>query len=286
MIKVSNLSFTYPTGDKKTIKDISFNIPKGEVFGFLGPSGAGKSTVQKILIGILKGYEGSVNVMGEEIKVVGSDFYEEVGISFEHPNLYPKLTAKENLDFFGSLYKDSTSNVEELLEMVGLENFADKRTGDFSKGMKNRLSFCRAFLNKPKLLFLDEPTSGLDPENARKIKNIILSCKAEGKTVFLTTHDMKVAEDICDMVGFIVDGEIVLIDSPRRLKLARGKKIVRVEYREECGEGIKVKDFSLKEIANSQEFYELNKKKDVETIHTLEPSLDDIFIEVTGRSLK
>jgi fluoroquinolone transport system ATP-binding protein len=154
---------------------------------------------------------------------------------------------------------------------------------DFSKGMKMRLNFCRALLNKPELLFLDEPTSGLDPVNAKMVKDIILRKKSEGSTVFLTTHNMNVAEDLCDRVAFIVNGSISLIDSPRRLMIDRGRKSLRVEYREK--QEIRLKDFELSGIGYNEEFLELVRNKDIERMHTQEATLEDIFIEVTGRGL-
>jgi fluoroquinolone transport system ATP-binding protein len=283
MIDVQNLHFTYPGNSEETIRGLDFSIQKGEIFGFLGPSGAGKTTTQNILIHILKRYEGSVRVLGKEVKSQSSDYYEKIGVAFEFPNFYTKFTALENLRFFRSLYSGSTENPETLLEMVGLEKDGKTRVAEFSKGMKMRLNFCRAFLNKPEIVFLDEPTTGLDPVNARKVKDIILGKKEQGKTVFLTTHNMTVAEDICDRVAFIVEGRIPLIDSPRDLKIKKGKRILRVEYSENS-RTLK-KDFSLKNIGRNTTFLNLLNNRTIETMHTQEATLEDIFIDVTGRSL-
>ncbi|HOS70308.1 MAG TPA: ABC transporter ATP-binding protein [Bacillota bacterium] len=283
MIDVKGLRFSYSGGREPVIKGLDFSINKGEIFGFLGPSGAGKSTTQKIIIGILKNYQGSVKVMNNEVKDMKSDYYEKIGVVFEFPNLYSKFTALENLSYFRSLYSEETEEPMRLLEMVGLEKDARTRVSDFSKGMKMRLNFCRALLNKPELLFLDEPTSGLDPVNAKMVKDIILRKKSEGSTVFLTTHNMNVAEDLCDRVAFIVNGSISLIDSPRRLMIDRGRKSLRVEYREK--QEIRLKDFELSGIGYNEEFLELVRNKDIERMHTQEATLEDIFIEVTGRGL-
>lgn len=283
MIHVQDLHFTYPGNSVETIKGLNFSIEKGEIFGFLGPSGAGKSTTQKIIIGILKGYQGSVQVMGKELSRTTSDYYERVGVAFELPNLYSKFTAMENLNYFRSLYAGETEDPQMLLEMVGLAEDRNTRVAEFSKGMKMRLNFCRAFLNKPEIIFLDEPTSGLDPVNARKIKEILLEKKAEGKTIFLTTHNMNVADDLCDRVAFIIDGQIKLIDSPRELKVLKGKKLLRVEYRER--NGVRTQDFPLDGIGGNPAFLNLIRDKNIETMHTQEATLEDIFIEVTGRSL-
>lgn len=284
MIEVKDLHFNYPGNDNDTIKGLDFKVEDGEIFGFLGPSGAGKSTTQKIIIGILKNYRGSVKVMDLEIKDINSDFYNHVGVAFEFPNLYTKLTAKENLDLFRSLYSCDTEEPAGLLEMVGLEEDADTRVSGFSKGMKMRLNFARAFLNKPDIVFLDEPTSGLDPVNARKVKDIILDCKTKGKTVFLTTHNMTVAAEVCDRVAFIVDGKIALIDSPHDLMVQNGSRTLRVEYTNGSGSH-HTRDFKLEGIGSNPEFLALIQEKKIETMHTLEASLEDIFIQTTGRRL-
>ena len=283
MIDVKNLDFTYPGNSDKTIKNISFSIKKGEIFGFLGPSGAGKSTTQKILIGILKRYSGKVSVYGSEISEVTSDFYNDIGVSFEFPNLYSKLTGKENLDFFTSLYKTGKNRTSELLEMVDLSDAADKRVSDYSKGMKMRLNFCRSLVHDPEIIFFDEPTSGLDPLNGKRIKDIIRGLKEQGKTIFLTTHNMNVADELCDRVAFIVDGQLALTDSPRSLKIDNGEKSVRLEYQKNSK--TVYKDFQLNSIGVDLDFLNLIKKEKIETIHTKEATLEDIFIQTTGRKL-
>ena len=167
--------------------------------------------------------------------------------------------------------------------MVGLENDGDMPVAQFSKGMKNRLSVARALLHSPKLLFLDEPTAGLDPVNARRIKNIIRQQQAAGKTIFLTTHDMNVATDLCDRVAFIVDGEIKLIDSPEKLRLQYGKPQVRVSFQQNGHVAQKV--FNLAGLAENGRFQQLLRQESIQTMHTQEATLEDIFIEVTGREL-
>lgn len=283
MIEVQNLDFTYPGSEFKVLKGLNFSIQPGEIFGFLGPSGAGKSTTQSILIGILKGYNGSVKVLNQELKAIDSRYYQRIGVSFELPNLYAKFTGLENLEFFAAMYNGETEEPSKLLAMVGLEQYQNTRVEKWSKGMKMRLTFCRALLNKPEVLFLDEPTSGLDPANAKNIKDIITSHKKAGKTIFLTTHSMEVAESICDRLAFINEGELILVDSPAELKLRMGKKMVRVEYIDE--DHIRADDFNLEGIADNSRFMNLLRTNSVRTIHTQEASLEDIFIRVTGRKL-
>jgi fluoroquinolone transport system ATP-binding protein len=283
LIEVSNLFFSYPKISQPTLKGMSFEIRAGEIFGFLGPSGAGKSTTQKILIGLLKEYRGTVSVFGKELSKWKSDYYERVGVSFELPNHFLKLTALENLEYFKSLYQQAGPSPEDLLEMVGLEADGRLLVSQYSKGMKTRLSVARSFLHEPELLFLDEPTAGLDPVNARRIKNLIREQKVQGKTIFLTTHDMQIAEELCDRVGLVVDGEIKLIDTPRNLKLQYGIPQVRVEYR--VNSHTEGEQFALEGLGENPAFLDLIRSHKVETIHTMEATLEDIFIRTTGRTL-
>ena len=283
MIKVSSLHYTYPREQYKAVNGISFEVPQGEIFGFLGPSGAGKSTTQKILIKILKDFQGNIEVMGRNLTDWGNEFYGKVGVGFELPNHYGKLTAKENLRFFASLYRKQTASPVDLLKMVGLEDDANKKVESFSKGMKMRLNFIRALMHNPDLLFLDEPTSGLDPVNGRRIKDIIIKQKAMGKTIFLTTHNMHDADELCDRVAFIVDGKLNITDSPNNLKLLNGKRKVKVEYGEK--DETHQSEFDLDQLGYNTDFLELIKSQKIASMHSQEATLDDIFIKVTGKSL-
>ncbi len=285
MIHVHNLKFTYSGAQNETLHGLSFDIEEREIFGFLGPSGAGKSTTQKILIGLLQNYGGTVEVLGRPINQWGPDYFEQIGVSFEWPNHYLKLTARENLDYFRSLYRGDTLTADDVLSRVALIDDADKRVAAFSKGMKIRLNVARSFLHMPKVLFLDEPTSGLDPVNARRIKDLILELRSQGTTVFVTTHDMMVADELCDRVAFITDGNLRLIDSPSVLKKQYGKRTVRVEYLNQAAD-VRQQDFSLDGLGNNQKFIELlNSASRIETIHSQETTLERIFIEVTGEAL-
>lgn len=283
MIQVRNLSYTYPGSKKPVLKEISFDIDQGEIFGFLGPSGAGKSTTQKVLNGLLKGYQGSVEVNGTNLESMDRSFYEKIGVAFEFPNLYLKLSALENLQLFASFFKSSTRDPEELLALVGLSDDRDTRVSAFSKGMKMRLNFIRSLLNRPEILFLDEPTAGLDPGNARIMKDIILDLQQEGVTIFLTTHHMDDAGELCKRLAFMVEGKLPVIDSTSALKLRHGEKKVRLTYTE--GEETLSREFPIQDLGDNHLFQEILKTREVQTIHTLEASLEDIFIKVTGHQL-
>ena len=283
MIEVNNLSYIYAGTTQPALNRLSFHVTCGEIFGFLGPSGAGKSTTQKILNGLLKEYQGTVTVLGRDLKTWRSDYYEHIGVAFEQPNHFLKLTALENLAYFRSLYSGATEEPQTLLEQVGLAEDGMKPVAQFSKGMGTRLNIARALLNKPQLLFLDEPTSGLDPVNARQIKDLLRQKKLEGTTIFLTTHNMTVADELCDRVAFLVDGAINLIAAPAELKHERGKRIVRVEYGVNSHRHNNV--YPLDGLGENAGFLDLLRKEHIQTIHTQEPTLEEIFIRVTGRNL-
>lgn len=282
MFSVKDLRFTYPKNQAPTIKGISFDIKKGEIFGFLGPSGAGKSTTQKILIKLLDRYEGAIYYDGKSLVELDQSFFENIGVSFEMPIHFSKLTAMENIEFFKKLYKKNI-DVESLMKKVGLWEDRDKLVSEYSKGMKIRLNFVRAMLNDPEMLFLDEPTNGLDPANAMVLKNLIKTYKQNGGTVFITSHIMADIDQLCDRVAFIVNGEIKEIDSPRNLKIKYGQKTIKVEYKED---GVtKSESFPMDKFGQNEAFLKLIQTKDIETIHSGETTLEEIFIEVTGVGL-
>jgi len=281
MIKVTNLSFSYTKIPFLT--NINFEVSKGEIFGFLGPSGAGKSTLQKVLIGLLTTYQGSAVIDGIESKKHDNGFYEKIGVDFEFPSLYEKLTARHNLEFFGSLYQTKGRSIDELLHMVGLYNDADKKVSAYSKGMKSRLNFIKSLIHEPNILFLDEPTSGLDPTNSRMVKDIILEEKKKGTTIILTTHNMEDAGELCDRVAFIVDGKIKALDTPHNLIMSRGAYKIKYTYmegKEKLGECL------LSETSNDRKLQQLVAANKITSIHSSEPNLNDIFMDITGRVLQ
>lgn len=283
MISVKNLYHSYNKDDKYAIKDVSFEVKEGEIFGCLGPSGAGKSTIMGILTGLLKLQQGEVSVVGYDIKKIKNKMFNKIGVSFEQSNVYSKMTAKENLEFYRKLFDVKTEDPQALLEMVGLGDKANVKAGEFSKGMKHRLTFIRSMINNPVMWFLDEPTTGLDPAIAAEIKDIIIEQQKKGVTVFLTTHNMYIADELCDRVAFIVDGEIRLIDSPKNLKLKYGEKFVDIEYVKD-GETLKEKlSTTVKE--DKEKLSEIVGKYEIVTMHSKEATLEEIFIKVTGKEL-
>lgn len=283
MIDVRELEYTYSGADRSALRGLGFSVAAGEVFGFLGPSGAGKSTTQKVLIGLLDDYAGRAAVLGREVREWGSELYERIGVSAETPNLYRKLTGRENLDLFASLHGGAVRDPIDLLGRVGMIDAADRRVGAYSKGMQMRLNLVRALVHDPELIFLDEPTGGIDPSNARAVMALVEDLQRDGKTIFLTTHDMAVADRLCDRVAFIVDGELSVVDTPRTLKLEHGTPTVRVEYRTDTA--LDERRFSVTDLGEDETFQRLLRSGRIETIHTDEASLEDVFIDVTGTAL-
>lgn len=283
MITVKNLHHSYSRDEKYAVKDVSFEIEKGEIFGFLGPSGAGKSTTQGVLSGLLQLQKGAVTVAGYDVKKISNKMFNDIGMSFEISNVYNKMTAKENLSFYRKLFDVETREPQDLLEMVGLGDKGNIKAGDFSKGMKHRLTFARSMINNPSIWFLDEPTTGLDPAISAIIKDIIWEEKQKEVTTFLTTHNMFIADELCDRVGFIVDGELKLIDSPKNLKLQYGAKFVDIEYIK-AGEPVK-ETLSTIDEKDKAKIKNIIDNYDIQTMHTKEATLEEIFIKVTGRGL-
>ena len=281
MIKVKNLSYTYPKSKEAVLHGLNFEIEKGEIFGFLGPSGAGKSTTQKVLYKILHDFKGKISVKGKSLEIWGKEYFEKIGVGFELPNHYLKLTAKENLELFASFYPiENLINFDELFEIVGLEDSKNQRVEEFSKGMKMRLNYIRAIMHDPEILFFDEPTIGLDPINGQKIKRHIESLRNRGKTIFITTHDMTTADELCDRVSFIVDGKIRLTEKPSILKNKHGKHTVRVELNDG-----KSAEFPVADLGNNPKFLEFIKQDEILRINTQEATLEEVFIKVTGKEL-
>ena len=281
MIIVKDLYYSYTK--KPFIEQVNFKVKSGEIFGFLGPSGAGKSTLQKILTGLITTYNGSVKVNGTEVKQHSNSFYEKIGVDFEFPSLYEKLTARVNLRFFNSLYQKQ-GDIDALLASVGLSADANKKVADYSKGMKSRLNFIKAILHDPDILFLDEPTSGLDPSNARLMKDMILKEKAKGKTVILTTHNMFDATELCDRVAFIVDGKIKALDSPHNLIMSKGASKITYTYARNGRE--EIKQIPLSKTGEDEVLLRLIRNNQLLSIHSSEPTLNDIFVDLTGRHLQ
>lgn len=280
MIQVSHVSHDYEGKGKCAVEDISFSVERGSIFGFLGPSGAGKSTIQNIMTGLLPLQQGEVLYDGNSVRTLKKRFFNQIGVSFEQNNLYASLSGLENLRYYAALFSVPTIAPMELLERVGLREDANKRVSNYSKGMRQRLTFARALINRPQYLFLDEPTSGLDPRTAVGIRELINEQKQRGAAVFLTTHSMELADVLSDTVAFLYGGVIAACDTPEALKRKYGRRDVRVLYRENGEERERLLSMEEKEALST-----LIRTTDVVKLHSQEATLEEIFLRVTGREL-
>ena len=220
-ILVKDLSHCY--AGNLALDGISFTVPVGELFGFLGPNGAGKTTTIRILTGQLIPSAGQAWVMGCDVIRQRAALKPQIGVVFEHQNLYERLSARDNLNFTAGLYGVPKQRVDEVLALVGLAERANESLKKYSNGMKQRLLIARALLPAPRVLFLDEPTRGLDPNVAREIRLLVAGLAAQGVTIFLTTHYMEEADRLCQRVAILDHGKIVALDEPVRLKATYGE---------------------------------------------------------------
>lgn len=219
-IEVENLIRDY--NGLRALHGISFSVEPGEIFGFLGPNGAGKTTTIKILTGQLRPTSGRARVMGCDVVTERERLQPQIGVVFEYQNLYERLSARENLNFAADLYGAPRARVDEILALVGLQDRAGDSLKKYSNGMKQRLLIARALLHSPQVLFLDEPTRGLDPNLAREIRSFVRALPQQGVTVFLTTHYMEEADQLCGRVAILDRGRIAALDTPASLKTAHG----------------------------------------------------------------
>jgi ABC-2 type transport system ATP-binding protein len=276
---------TYSYGDNLAVDRISFEVAPGEVIGFLGPNGAGKSTTVKLLTGQLTPAEGRAELLGMDIVRQRKEVQKRIGVAFENTNLYEQMSAVENLNLFARLYGVQDFKALDLLEKVGLAGREKERVAGYSKGMKQRLMLARAMVSDPQILFLDEPTEGLDPVSSQTIHVLIREAVERGTTVMLTTHDMMEADKLSDRVAFINKGKIVALDRPARLKRQYGQRALKVEVELPDGE-TEVREVALDGEASAQAIYDLFKNERVVTVHSEEATLEDIFIDITGRGLQ
>ncbi|MCD6120709.1 MAG: ATP-binding cassette domain-containing protein [Spirochaetales bacterium] len=308
IVEVENLTKYYKKF--RALNSVSFTVEEGEIFGFLGPNGAGKSTTVRILNTLLLPTSGRVFMAGHDL---GKEPYEvkaRIGLVPEISNPYLELSCYENLLFTGRLFgmknRDIRSEIDNLLDFFELESKRDVKAEFLSKGLRRRLTIAMGLINRPKLLFLDEPVSGLDIQSARLIKRLIREANEKGTTIFITTHQLNVANDLCDRIAIIQDGEIKALDSPDRLKKA-AKQSQAVEIHLD-----KLKDVDIKELKSLKtvERVDINKGQAklftehpeilyplliswaernnirIEIMNTLSPTLEDVFIEITGKGFK
>jgi ABC-2 type transport system ATP-binding protein len=277
-IEVENLSRHFR--DRRAVDGITFTVGDGEILGFLGPNGSGKTTTIRLLTGRLRPTSGSIRVAGCDVATEQDRLKPLIGVVSEHQNLYERLSGRENLTFSARLYGVTPRRVDEVLRQVGLRERAADRVRHFSNGMKQRLLIARALLHGPRVLFLDEPTRGLDPQVAHAIRHLVTDLSGEGVTVFLTTHVLEEADQLCRRVAILDRGRVVALDTPERLKLRHGVRQVRVSLND--GEE---RTFSLDDPADGRRLGELAATGKVLTVHSTEATLEGVFLMLTGRRL-
>ena len=278
IIEVQSLEKIF--ANQTALRDVSFNVKKGEIFGFLGPSGSGKTTTIKILTGQLNETSGKATVFGEPVSEMKKGITrKKIGVLTDNSGLYGRLSIYDNLKLFCELYKVPVKRIDEVLDIVNLKSDKKKTVSKLSKGMLQRVILARTLLHEPELLFLDEPTSALDPVNSQHIHNGLRELNARGTTIFLTTHDMNEAELLCDRVAFLNKGKIRLMDEPKKLRKSYSDSTITVELKND-------EKVVLKATAeDAQQMFDYMSSDNVVTIHSNEPTLGDIFVEVTGRKL-
>lgn len=272
MITVEKITKRF--GNKTALNQIQFNVDKGEIFGFLGPSGAGKTTLINILTGQLKADEGTTKLLGKDTKDLTPEDLTRIGLVGDSSGYYEKLSLEKNLIVYAKIYELPNSRVDEVLEQVGLLESKKTIAEKLSTGMRQRMFLARALLNRPELLFLDEPTSGLDPMTSKKIHRLLEELKAAGTTIFLTTHDMVEATEMCDRISLLNQGDLVEIGTPRDIIQKYNKeKRVKVTFVDHSVQVMAFEDLKDQDMTQ------------VELIHSMEPTLEDIFIQLTGEKL-
>ena len=287
MIEAVNLRRSF--GHKEAVSGISFTARRGAIFGLLGPNGAGKTTTIRMLTGQIDPTAGHAIVAGCDVVKDRAHLKERIGVVFEDQNLYERLSARLNLEFSCWLYGLPKSRVDEVLELVRLRDRAKDPLRTFSNGMKQRIMIARALLHRPPMLFLDEPSRGLDPISAREVRQTIKQLSKEGMTILLTTHLMEEADELCQLVAFIVNGQLVANDTPRNLKLAHGQRTLLVTvdqssdaHKQQSKAQLQEISLSLDNAADQAQLARLMAQGHVLALHSQEATLEEVFIEVAG----
>ena len=272
MIVVKNVTKKF--GQKVALEEISFEVNKGEIFGFLGPSGSGKTTMIKILTGQLNADSGQTELLGKVSEKLTPADLEQIGLVSDTSGFYEKLSLYKNLQTYAKLYGKPNARVDEVLKQVDLYDSKNLAAEKLSTGMKQRMFLARALINKPQVLFLDEPTSGLDPTTSKKIHELLLELKEAGTTIFLTTHDMNEATLLCDRLSLLNRGHLIEYGTPASIiQKYNHEKKVQLTFADETHTQIAFEELGQTDLAQ------------VVAIHSCEPTLEEIFIQLTGEKL-
>ncbi|TXT58671.1 MAG: Daunorubicin resistance ABC transporter ATP-binding subunit [Promethearchaeota archaeon] len=306
LIEVQNLSKYF--GDIRAVDGINFSVKEGEIFGFLGPNGAGKTTTIRMLTGVIDPTSGHIKIFGQPFLKKEIKIKQKIGNVPEMANVYVDLTGLENILLIGELYGVPKAvrkeRAIELLKKFELYPRRDQKAKKYSKGMKQRLLLCMALVSEPELLFLDEPTTGLDVKSSTIIKDLIREYNEKGTTIFLTTHDMHVANDLCERIAIMNQGKIVGLNTPENLKkIIQEEQVIEITFKEPVNEKELRNHLSYKSIEsvkkrwrivvedthqsiiNITEFAKSNNLK-IEKLQTTEPHLEDVFLKIIEESNK
>lgn len=278
MIELQDVSKRYD--QTLAVQNMTLHVDKGEILGLLGPSGAGKTTTIQMLTAQMRPSNGTCWVLGQDTTQANPAFFHQMGVLSDNSGQYERLTIWQNLALFADLYEIDRKRVMEILQKVGLAQDKDKPGKSLSKGMKQRLNLARTLLHHPQVLFLDEPTSSLDPSVSNDIHQLLLDLKRDDVTIFLTTHDMEEADKLCDRVAFINEGKVIDVDTPRNLKSRYGKGSIRVALKDHM-HPVNVP----MNIEGMNRIIDWLAQNQVVSLHSDEPNLEDIFINLTGRGL-
>lgn len=277
-IEFKNVSKKF--ADKSVLNQVSFSVEEGEIFGLIGPSGAGKTTIIKILTGQLKVNDGKALLWNSDCENITDEIYTKIGMVLDDSGLYTRLSCYDNLLMFTEIYGIYKSCIPKVMEKVGLTEAMKRSAGKLSKGMAQRLIFARAIMHNPKLLFLDEPTSGLDPATTLEIHKIIFELQREGTTIFLTTHNMAEATELCNHVALLNEGRIVEYGEPDDIcRKYNRKQTISILLKD--GQKIEL----LNESSSADKIAGLIKENKIMSIHSSEPNLENVFIQLIGRKL-
>ena len=277
-IEVEQLSRSF--NGLQAVDHISFTVKAGEIFGFLGHNGAGKTTTIRMLSGQLLPTSGRAWVAGCDVIAEQQRLRPLIGVVSEHQNLYERMSGRENLEFAVRLYGQNLRRIDETLEQVGLLDRAKDNVRNYSNGMKQRLLIARALLHRPQIIFLDEPTRGLDPVVGREIRQLIQNLSQQGVTIFLTTHYMEEADQLCGRVAFLSEGRIVALDTPNNLKVTHGENSVKVTLQN--GDSLSI---ALDDQDAGKRLEQLINDGQVRTLHSAEATLEEVFLRIAGREL-
>jgi ABC-2 type transport system ATP-binding protein len=283
VLQLSNVTKKF--GETLAVNDVSLQVHRGEVFGFLGPNGSGKTTAIRMMTGRIQATKGQVQTLGFDLPKARAEIYPRIGVVTDQQSFYERLSARENLGIFARLHGLKMARVDALLARFELTAHASESVKGFSLGMRQKLLLARAFLGQPEILFLDEPTRGLDPHSGRILREMIRAENARGCTIFLTTHYMEEADQLCDRVGLITEGRLAALDAPATLKSQRSRPVIDMTWQSHETGSVEELTFDIGDPLTAGRMAERMRTGKTLALQRHQPSLEDVFLELTGTAL-